>query len=526
MHTEHLFADPLNAFADQTLPQRLRRWASQHGARTALVAGAVRLSYAQLDLQVDRLAGGLSTLGIKAGDRVMLQLPNGVGFVCAFFATMRIGAVPVLAMPTQRAEDIAALCRLAEPVAYLIPDRLRDFDFRDMAAGIIEHQPSLMHVIVDGEPGPFNAMSALDAPCPADPMTDPRDMALLLLSGGTTGTPKLIPRSHADYAYNFSLSARLCELDNDSVYLAVLPTAHNFTLACPGVLGSLAAGATVVLSDSASCDVAMPLIQREGVTHVALVPPLAQLWAQGRDWQDSDLSSLTLLQVGGSRLDPALATQVLEALDCRVQQVFGMAEGLLCYTRPDDPLEVVLNTQGRPLSPFDEVRLVDADLHDVAPGQTGELLTRGPYTITGYYQAAEHNARSFTREGYYRSGDLARWTPDGNLIVEGRIKEQIQRSGEKISAAHIENHLTALPDIESAVVVAVPDSLLGERICAFILGDKPTGAAQHIRDQLHMHGLGENNLPDQFEWVAAWPLTAVGKIDKRQLAVLAQLIRE
>lgn len=208
MHTELAFKDPLHPFADQTLPQRLRRWASQHGSRTALVAGAVRVSYAQLDLRVDRLAGGLGALGIKAGDRVMLQLPNGVGFVCAFFAVMRIGAVPVLAMPTQRAEDIAALCRLADPVAYLIPDRLRDFDFREMAAGIIEHQPSLAHVIVDGEHGPFKALSALDAPCPADPLADPRGMALLLLSGGTTGTPKLIPRSHADYAYNFSHSDR------------------------------------------------------------------------------------------------------------------------------------------------------------------------------------------------------------------------------------------------------------------------------------------------------------------------------
>ncbi|NAS96003.1 2,3-dihydroxybenzoate-AMP ligase [Pseudomonas syringae pv. actinidifoliorum] len=522
MHTEHTSHDPLHPFADQTLPQRLRRWASQYGAHTALVAGDVRLSYTQLDQRVDRLAGGLAALGITAGDRVMLQLPNGVGFVCALFAVMRIGAVPVLAMPTQRAEDIAALCRLAEPVAYLIPDRLRDFDYRGMAAGIVEQQPSLAHVIVDGEPGPFIALSALDAPCPADPLADPRGLALLLLSGGTTGTPKLIPRSHADYAYNFSHSARLCELDSDSVYLAVLPTAHNFTLACPGVLGSLAAGATVVLGDSASCDAAMPLIEREGVTHVALVPPLAQLWAQGRDWEDSDLTSLKLLQVGGSRLDPALAAHLLEALDCRIQQVFGMAEGLLCYTRPDDPLEVVLNTQGRPLSPFDQVRLVDADLNDVAHGQTGELLTRGPYTITGYYRAADHTARSFTGDGYYRSGDLARWTPQGNLIVEGRIKEQIQRSGEKISAAHIENHLTALPDIESAVVVAVPDPLLGERICAFILGEPPTGAGQCIRDQLRQQGLGEDKLPDQFEWLAAWPLTAVGKIDKRQLAALAQ----
>ncbi|MGY2290557.1 (2,3-dihydroxybenzoyl)adenylate synthase [Pseudomonas sp. SDO528_S397] len=512
----------LQPFLTLTLPQRLHHWAQAQGNRTALVAGDVRVSFTQLDARVSRLAGGLAALGIGAGDRVMLQLPNGVGFVSALFALMRLGALPVLAMPTQRAQDIDALCALAEPVAYLIPERIRDFDFRPMALDIRARHPSLRHVIVDGEPGPFTALSSLDAACTSLPAVGPHDTALLLLSGGTTGTPKLIPRSHAAYAYNFTQSAALCELGPHSVYLAVLPTAHNFTLACPGLLGALAVGACVVLAPSASCDVAMPLIARERVTHVALVPPLAQLWAQAREWEDSDLSSLKLVQVGGSRLDPGLARQLVDALGCRLQQVFGMAEGLLCYTRPDDPLEVVLNTQGRPLSPDDQVRLVDADLQDVAPGAVGELLTRGPYTISGYYRAAEHNARSFTADGFYRSGDLARWTAGGNLVVEGRIKEQIQRSGEKISAALIETHLNALPEVEAAVVVAVPDSLLGERICAFILGEPPTGAAQTLREQLRDSGLDTDKLPDQFEWLMAWPLTAVGKIDKQQLAVLAQ----
>ncbi|MFJ9990394.1 (2,3-dihydroxybenzoyl)adenylate synthase [Pseudomonas putida] len=514
--------DPLHPFMNMTLAQRLAHWASVHGPRTALVAGMQRLSYSDLDQRVSRLAGGLAGLGIQVGDRVMLQLPNSIGFVTALFAVMRLGAVPILAMPTQRAQDIEALCQLAEPVAYLIPDRVRDFDYRDMAADIQTRQPSLAHVLVDGEPGAFVALAALDGECPPPPSVSPADTALLLLSGGTTGTPKLIPRSHAAYAYNFAHSAELCALGPGSVYLAVLPCAHNFTLACPGLLGSLSVGATVVLGDSPSVDVAMPLIAQEGVSHVALVPPLAQLWAQGREWEDSDLSSLRLLQVGGSRLDPQLARHVVEDLGWPLQQVFGMAEGLICYTRPQDPLDVVLGSQGRPLSAHDDVRLVDADLAPVAPGQVGELLVRGPYTIGGYYRAPGHNAQSFTADGYYRSGDLARWREDGNLVVEGRIKEQIQRSGEKISAALIETHLNALPEVEAAVVVAVPDPLLGERICAFILGEPPTGEGQALRERLRGAGLADDKLPDQFEWLAAWPLTAVGKIDKQRLSVLAQ----
>jgi yersiniabactin salicyl-AMP ligase len=513
------------------LGECLQRWASSYAVHTALVAGDTRLSYAELDQRVERLAAGLHGIGIRQGDRAMLQLPNDIGFITAFFALLRVGAIPVLAMPTQRAHEIDALCRIAEPVAYFIAERSRDFDYRPLATDIAAAHPSLRHVIVDGDPGEragcFTALAKLAAtdtrkhepaawPAPA-----PRDTALLLLSGGTTGTPKLIARTHADYAYNFTASAKLCGLDADSVYLAVLPVAHNFTLACPGVLGTLACGGTVVLSDTASCDEAMPLIERERVTHTALVPALAQLWVQGRDWEDSDLSSLDVVQVGGARLNPALAAQLPERLGCRLQQVFGMAEGLLCYTRLDDPPETILHTQGRPLSPHDEIRVVDDNLRDVRAGTVGELLTRGPYTVRGYYRAPEHDARSFTADGFYRTGDLVRLTPDGNLIVEGRIKEQINRCGEKISAAEIETLLIGLPSVRNAAVVAVPDALLGERICAFVQTEGEAADPAMLKQALTSLGLSSLKLPDQFETIDYWPLTSVGKIDKRRLVAVA-----
>src|SRR6218665_2944531 len=205
--------------------------------------------------------------------------------------------------------------------------------------------PSLRAVVIDGGAAPHvpgaHELATLDGDPQEWAEPSPGDTALLLLSGGTTGVPKLIPRTHADYAYTFTASADLCGLDESTVYLAVLPVAHNFTLACPGVLGTLAQGGTVVLSRTASCDEAMPLIERERVTHLALVPPLAQLWVQAREWEDSDLSSLRLVQVGGSRLAPLLARRLPQALGCRLQQVFGMAEGLLCYTRLDDPEDAI-----------------------------------------------------------------------------------------------------------------------------------------------------------------------------------------
>jgi len=516
---------------DISISVALRRWALRHGSRTALVERAQRWSYTELDRNVDCLAAGLQQLGLQPGERAMVQLPNGSAFLTVFLALIRIGVIPVLAMPNQRAQDIDTLCGIAKPALYFIAGQEHRCALADT---IVTHHPCLRQVIVDGEPGPrsaiFCALARLSEGTVQQPIVTPvaaDSTALLLLSGGTTGTPKLIPRTHADYLYNFTASAQLCGLDSATVYLALLPAAHNFTLACPGILGTLASGGTVVLMDSASCEEAMPVIAREGVTHLALVPALAQLWAQARSWECSDLSSLQVLQIGGARLEPQLAQRLLQVFGCRLQQVFGMAEGLLCYTRLDDDLETVINTQGRPLSPLDQLRIVDEQDRSVSCGAVGELLTRGPYTIRGYYGAAERDAACFTADGYYRSGDLVRIDGNGNLIVQGRRKEQINRAGEKIAAREIELALKALTVVQDAVVVAVPDALLGERICAFLQSWGQTAVAgrfarNDIREALKARGLSEFKLPDQFESVAQWPLTALGKIDKQQLVRIAQ----
>ncbi|MFQ9949372.1 MAG: AMP-binding protein [Escherichia coli] len=212
------------------------------------------------------------------------------------------------------------------------------------------------------------------------PQPDVSATALLLLSGGTTGTPKLIPRRHADYSYNFSASAELCGISQQSVYLAVLPVAHNFPLACPGILGTLACGGKVVLTDSASCDEVMPLIAQERVTHVALVPALAQLWVQAREWEDSDLRRCaSFSRRRPARPDAAEQLSPPLTVPCNRFSVWRKA----CSVLPGWTIRMPpFSTAGRPLSPLDEIRIVDQDENDVAPGETGQLLTRGPYTIS------------------------------------------------------------------------------------------------------------------------------------------------
>lgn len=249
-----------------------------------------------------------------------------------------------------------------------------------------------------------------------------------------------------------------------------------------------------------------------------MVPPIALLWLDAVEWEEADLSSLRLLQVGGSKLGAEPAARVEPALGCTLQQVFGMAEGLLNYTRLDDPSELVIGTQGRPLSPADEIKVVDEEGEDVLPGGTGELLTRGPYTLRGYYRAPGHNGRTFTEDGFYRTGDLVRVLPSGHLVVEGRAKDQINRGGDKISAEELENHILAHPGVHDAAVVGMPDETMGERTCAYLVPRGERAPAQReLSAFLAERGVAAYKVPDRVEAVDVFPRTSVGKIDKKAL---------
>lgn len=518
-------------WADDTLGSLLAAWADRYGEAIALVDGASdgeRLSFRELDQRADRMARGLRALGVEPLDRVVVHLPNTVDFVVLFFGLLRCGAVPVLALPAHRRAEIEHFLTLSGAVAYVVPERHEGYDHRGLAAEVLAASPALRHVLVaGGDPGEFTGLAELPTGEP-DPLPeiDAAEVAVLLISGGTTGKPKLIPRTHRDYAYNARASAELCALTAHDVYLACLPIAHNFPLACPGLLGALGAGARVVLAPSPSPDTGLALVEQERVTVTALVPPMARMWVDVAEWDARDRTSLRLLQVGGAKLDAALARRIPSALGCVVQQVFGMAEGLLNYTRLDDPEELVVGSQGRPLSVDDEIRVVDSSGRDVAPECVGELWTRGPYTLRGYYRAAEYNERAFSEDGFYRTGDLVRRLASGHLVVEGRVKDVINRGGENVSAATLEEHLLEHPSIAQVAVVGIPDEAVGERVCAVVTLAAGTSKAPRVRELrtfLAARGLARFFNPDAVVVCDQLPLTGVGKIDKRALAVqLAQ----
>jgi 2,3-dihydroxybenzoate-AMP ligase len=344
---------------------------------------------------------------------------------------------------------------------------------------------------------------------------DASEIALLLLSGGTTGVPKLIPRTHDDYAYNIFACAEVTGFGADSVYLAANPVPHNAALGCPGALGALLVGGKAVLAANPSPDHVFPLIGQEGVTHTALVPALALLWTEAAQTIPVDMSGMTL-QVGSSKFGPAAAQRVSTSLNCRIMNVYGIGEGLITHTRRDDPLEIVYTTEGTPICPDDEVRIVDVEDRDLPPGVTGELLTRGPYTIRGYFAATEHNRRAFTADGFYR-------TEEGRVVIEGRLKDIIHHFGEKVSAEEVEGHLLTHPLVRDTAVVGVPDDAVDERICVFVVLTAQADAAatafslRTVRDHIRNRGVAAYKLPDELVVVPDLPRTPVGKIDKNAL---------
>ena len=503
---------------------------ARHHDRVALVDGERRWTYRDLGRLVERLACHLAERGLHSGARVIFQLPNVVEFVVAYLGCLRVGAIPVACLPAHRHAEIGYLARHTEAAGWLLPSDIRGFDGIAMAEEVRAATPSLREVWVLGERAAHgmarlgdlladpaetrHGSSALDRLVPAAEWP-----AVFQLSGGTTGLPKVIPRTHDDYLYNSLASAAVAGVDRDSVLLIGVPIAHNFPLACPGLQAALLLGARVVLAPAPDPETSLALIERERVTWVPAVPATVLGWLNHPRLARTDLRSLRTLCVGGSRLNPEPARRVLDTLGPVLMQVFGMAEGLLCYTRHGDPDEVVVETQGRPISPDDEIRIVAEEGRAVPTGEVGELQTRGPYTIRGYYRAEAHNRVAFTADGFYRTGDMVRRHPSGNLIVEGRTKDMINRGGEKISAEEVENLIIAHPAVLNAAVVAIPDAMLGERACACVvlreggqltLGDLTRYLSEERR-------IAKFKLPERLEVYERLPVTAVGKISKTAL---------
>jgi len=516
---------------DKSLAEEFGAVFARFAGRIAVVDRGRSYTYAEVDRASVRLASNLLDAGLKPLDRVVVQLPNVVEFVYLYLALQKIGCIPIAALATHRYLEISQFAKLSGAVACVTPDRHGDFDFAEMVRRVRGEVPSVRLGIVLGET-PRNFLSLGDLisrpakRSPGEPgRIDPADPAIFQLSGGTTGVPKLIPRTHNDYAYNSRIAAKVCGVTGDSVLLLALPIAHNLPLACPGLQGYFFNGGKVVLSAGMRPGDLFRLIEEHGVTHLKVVPALLVRLINDPDIARYDLSSLRVIQSGGQRMQPEVRIRTKQIIpSATVQENFGMSEGMLFFVKLDDPEDVRLETCGRPLSPDDEVRLVDDEGKEVSPGDVGELTCRGPYTLRGYFGVPEYNARQFTPDGFYRSGDLMRLHPSGNYVVEGRKKDLINRGGEKISAEEIENLILSHPSVQNIACVAMPDPDLGEKTCAcVILRPGRSLALEELTRFLSEKEIAKFKLPERLEILHEFPLSAFGKVSKKALVEMVTM---
>jgi len=518
---------------DKTISEVMDECFERFASNTLLISAkdGRTYSYREFGKLVTRLALHLNALGLKLYDRVILQTPNQPEVLLAYFAILKAGGIPIMALPPHRTRD-RFFAKHAEAKGIAISSVYHKTDKQQMAENIMRETPSLDLVLVTGgEPRPgFHSLDKLLADPIEEhidtgilPRPDPDQPAVFQLSGGTTGIPKLIPRTHNDYAYNFLCSAEICDLNESTIMLLAIPQQHNFAIACPGFMGLASRGGCEILSDSLTPQSALELIASYRATHWTAVPALIIALLNYPDRNGYDIGSLDMILTGGQKLNPEVAMRIRPELGCDVQEVFGMAEGPLFWTRLDDPDEVRFTTQGRPQSPGDEFRIVDTvSEEDVKPGEIGELWCRGPTPFGAYYRSPEHNAKSFSVDGFYKSGDLVRLHPSGNVIVEGRLKDCINRGGEKISAEEIENHILAAPQIDICACVAMPDPVLGERMCAFVVlkPGKELTLAELNRFLLEERRIAKFKLPERLELLESMPLTNVGKLNKVSLRTM------
>jgi 2,3-dihydroxybenzoate-AMP ligase len=515
---------------DKTLGEEFDEWVNRHRDRVALAYRGSCVSYSEMAEKVNRLSLHFIDLGLRPYDRIILQLPNEPEFVYCYFASVKIGVIPILALPAHRDAEISFFAQFTQAKAHVIPSRFREFSHQAMSREIRKKFPALEFTFVSGEgvEDDFISLTTLlndriEDRVPVESLSkyrpDPMEPAVFQLSGGTTGAPKIIPRTHNDYSLNCKRVAEITRVRKDSVMGIAIPVNHNFALSCPGLMGMLYKGAKVVLIPSTKTEAVFESIQKEKITIMPTPPALLIRWMEAPELSKYDLSSLEVVLAGGARLNAEAAKKIKATLGCDFHQNLGMAEGMLFWTERNDPEDLLLNTQGAPMFEDDEIRVIDENDREVPYGELGELLVRGPNTIRGYYHSPEYNRKAFTEDGFYRTGDVVRMVQGRYLAVEGRIKDTINRGGEKISAEEVENHILAHPKVENCAYVAMPDPVLGEKGCAFIL---TKGKQELTLDELCQFLKEERHitifkLPERLELVKEFPMTQVGKIDKKAL---------
>jgi non-ribosomal peptide synthetase component E (peptide arylation enzyme) len=499
------------------------RVADETPSRRAVIGPTRELSYGELAANSRRLAGAFrDDLGLRADDLVTLQLPNCVEFAEVFLACSRLGVVPALVLPRHREQELRHIVDLTESRAVVTVDDRYDlgFDYVDLVDGIVDdydHLDARVAITADESEPPtgWHDLAAMRERGDETIGTDvnPCNPGLFMLSGGTSGLPKAIPRTHNDYVYLWEHIAAEMGVDADWTLVAGLPVPHSFAFGY--VFGAaLWAGAAFAVEPRLKPEPLIELVDRVDGDVITLIPKQLIDFLEAGD--DATLSTLRVVGSGGQKVPPDLVRRVADRWDAGFCNVFGMGEGAQVITRPDDPLEVQATTVGRPIGPGDELRILDEEGQPVPQGDLGELVVRGPGVFTGYLRNDAANETSFDEEGWFYTGDVFSRRDDGNYEVWGRLDDTINRAGETVYAPAIEDVLVEHPKITKAAVVGIPDETLGERIGAVV--ELRVGvdslALSEVTAFFEDRGLAVFRRPERLLVVETLPETDVGKIDR------------
>jgi non-ribosomal peptide synthetase component E (peptide arylation enzyme) len=425
-------------------------------------------------------------------------------------------------------------CEVTEAKAWIVPIRYEKIDYLPMIESLRSHQSLLNHILVidsnepKGEPLPKGTVSFNDLlrkvdlkKYPKDYVQsftpDPEEVCHFMPTGGTTGLPKLVPRTHNDYLCNVAFRANAWERSPHDITLIATPVTHNMAIEV-SMNPTFLTGGKVVMIPSTRPKEILEAIESERVTMLIVVVAQLQQIIEFPDLKKYDLSSLQIISGAGSHVPAELIKKVYEKIGCKFYNVFGMSEGPCTQTRYEDPEEVVLHTVGWPICPYDEFKVIDASGNELSQGKDGELVARGPCIFRGYYKAEAENREVFTPDGFFRTGDIAKFDQEGHLIITGRKKDIIIRGGENISALEVEELISTYPKVEQVSAVGMPDPVLGERVCAFIKPKKDAAISfEEIVSYLKERKTSVLYLPERIEILEEMPLTNVGKVDKKRL---------
>jgi cyclohexanecarboxylate-CoA ligase len=496
----------------------LRAAARRHPGRLAVIDGERRITYAAFDADVDRAAAMLTRLGVRPGEVVSFQLPNWYEAAIIYQATARIGATSNPIVPIYRDREVRFILEQAQSRVVVIPDRFRGFDYRAMMRKIAADLPELGHVLVVGEPDAHSTSFHDELSISGADFTPPQrsgsDLALLLYTSGTESRPKGALHTHDTLVYECQSVIDLYGLGASDVVLMASPVTH-----ITGLLYALqlpfAIGATAVLLDVWSVPAALDLIERERCTFTVGATPFLHGLVHAPDLADRDISSMRLFVCGGADIPPALIRAAAERTSMLATRVYGSTEcPIATGTPPSHELAMHATTDGQPVGPT-EVRVVDDEEHVLTPPAIGNLQVRGPDLCVGY-RDPDLNAKAFTADGWFRTGDLAELAADRTMRISGRLKDIIVRGGENLSAREIEDLVAEHPGVDEVAVVAFPDEVLGERACAYVVGDAGLTLDALIAF-LRRSGLANQKLPERLRLVDELPKTASGKVQKFQL---------